>query len=330
MPDPGAGRGHIELERRIDSIAVGERHRRDPGDLQPLMDSLRRVGVLQPVTITPDGLLICGYRRLEAAKRLGWNTLRVWVRSGLSDQLTQLLAQRDENATHKALAPLEAADLYKEMKALLREDAARRMMANQFGANIDKTLGASGCPDSGQPATPTGRVARQAALLVTQTASHTRLEQICEMERIAADRSRSVQVRKVAEDELEAIRNGGAVDPSYQRVKAAVRVAGMMTPQTGEDVDSLTDEVRARAKADQARRVKENRQKRAAAAAHARRSTRSFVLTWAELAGWTKHYDAGQVACEIADDDWELFLRVLEETKAFAESVTLAREQRPT
>ena len=62
MPD----KGHIELERRIDSITVGVRHRKDPGDLNALMRSIEEVGLLQPVTITPDGVLICGWRRLEA------------------------------------------------------------------------------------------------------------------------------------------------------------------------------------------------------------------------------------------------------------------------
>ena len=104
-------RGHIELDRSVSTIVVGERHRRDTGDLTPLMDSLKRVGLLQPVTITPDGYLICGYRRLEAAKKLGWSTLRVWVRSGISDELTRLLAERDENVTHKPPSNLEAAHL---------------------------------------------------------------------------------------------------------------------------------------------------------------------------------------------------------------------------
>ena len=87
-------RGHIELDRQVDSIVVGQRHRRDPGDLTPLVDSLKRVGLLQPITITPEGHLICGFRRLEAAKALQWRTVRVWVRSGLSDELTRLLAER--------------------------------------------------------------------------------------------------------------------------------------------------------------------------------------------------------------------------------------------
>jgi len=50
MPE---SRGHIELDRALDSIVVGKRHRKDPGDLAPLMDSIDRLGLLQPVTITP-------------------------------------------------------------------------------------------------------------------------------------------------------------------------------------------------------------------------------------------------------------------------------------
>lgn len=321
-------RGHIELERRVDSIVVGERHRCDPGDLTPLMESLKRVGLLQPVTITPDGYLICGFRRLEAAKKLGWDILRVWVRSGISDELTRLLAERDENVTHKPLSALEAAHLFDEMKTLLQEDAARRMRATQFKAGNGETAGHDGCPDSGQPETAPGRASRQAALLVTQKASHNRLEQILEMERVAANRALSDDLRKVAEDELESIRNGGAVDPSYQRVKAAQRVAELMKPDDKSEMDRIADEVLANAKADRARRVKENRAKREAAAANIKRSTRSFALKWAELDGWSRKYDAEQIAREIKPDDWALFLRVLDETNTFAETVTLARNSR--
>ena len=81
------------------------------------------VVVRAPVTITPGGYLICGFRRLEAARKLGWNNLRVWVRSGLSDDLTRLLAERDDNITHKPLSAYEAAQLYDEMLALIQEDA---------------------------------------------------------------------------------------------------------------------------------------------------------------------------------------------------------------
>jgi ParB family chromosome partitioning protein len=122
--------GHIELERNIDSIVIGVRHRIDLGDLGPLMKSIQRVGLLQPITITPDGLLVCGRRRLEAVKRLGWRSLKVWVRSGISDELSRLLAQRDDNELRKPLSPVEQAALYEELKKLLAEDAARRQEAS--------------------------------------------------------------------------------------------------------------------------------------------------------------------------------------------------------
>jgi ParB family chromosome partitioning protein len=324
-------KGFVELERQIDSIVVGERHRRHPGDLTKLMESLTRVGLLQPVTITPDGYLICGYRRLAAAKELGWQTLRVWVRSGISDELTRLLAERDENITHQPLAPDEAAKLYQELLNLVKEDARRRQAATQYGAEINQSAGQHGHAESAPPEPgPLGPARRRAAELVTGKASYARLEQILEMERIAADRSQPPTVRQVATDELDTIRNGGAVDPGYQRVKAAQRVAVRMTSDDDPDVDALTDESLAETRADVRRRVRENRAKRASAAASAKRSTRAFVLTWTELDGWSTRYDVEQVAREVKPADWTLFLRVLDETTAFAEAVTRAREQAAT
>ena len=119
MPD---AKGHIELERTIDSITVGIRHRKQAGDIDALARSIEEVGLLQPITITPDGVLVCGWRRLEAVRRLGWATLKVWVRSGISDQLSHLLAQQDENEQRKPLTPLETAELYAEVKRLMAEE----------------------------------------------------------------------------------------------------------------------------------------------------------------------------------------------------------------
>jgi ParB family chromosome partitioning protein len=324
-------KGYVELERQIDSIVVGERHRRHPGDLTKLTESLTRVGLLQPVTITPDGYLICGYRRLAAAKELGWQTLRVWVRSGISDELTRLLAERDENITHQPLTPDEAAKLYQELLDLVKEDARRRQAATQYGAKNDQAAGQHGHAESASPGPGAlGSARRRAAEMVTGKASYARLEQILELERIAADRSQPETIRQVATDELDSIRNGGPVDPGYQRVKAAQRVAARMTSSQASDVDALTDEALAEAKADHRRRVRDNRAKRASAAASAKRSTRSFVLTWAELDGWSTRYDVEQVAREVKPDDWTLFLRVVDETIAFVEAVKAAREHAAT
>lgn len=89
----GTPQGHIEIQRTIDSIIIGARHRTDLGDIEALTASIAEMGLLQPPTITPDGVLVCGVRRLAALKKLGQRTVGVWVRSGISDQLGRLVEE---------------------------------------------------------------------------------------------------------------------------------------------------------------------------------------------------------------------------------------------
>jgi ParB family transcriptional regulator, chromosome partitioning protein len=57
----------------IAAIRVGKRHRKDLGNIRPLARSIQEIGLLHPVVIRPDGVLIAGERRLGAVKLLGWN-----------------------------------------------------------------------------------------------------------------------------------------------------------------------------------------------------------------------------------------------------------------
>ena len=50
-----------EGRRSLDTCHVGE-----------LADSIREIGLLNPLTIDRDNFLIAGLHRLEAVKRLGW------------------------------------------------------------------------------------------------------------------------------------------------------------------------------------------------------------------------------------------------------------------
>lgn len=65
--------------RPVDQIIVGKRFRRDHGDIDGLAASMAEVGLLQPIVVTPDGVLLCGERRLLAAKRLGWTEIPVTI-----------------------------------------------------------------------------------------------------------------------------------------------------------------------------------------------------------------------------------------------------------
>lgn len=119
-------------------------------------------------------------------------------------------------APHQPLVAAEAAKLYEELLSLMKEDAERRKKATQFASHTDDCDDQPGPADSAGPERGClGEARRRTAQMVTSKASYARLEQILQMEQITADPSTSVELQQVAESELEAIRNGGAVDPSY-------------------------------------------------------------------------------------------------------------------
>jgi ParB family transcriptional regulator, chromosome partitioning protein len=65
--------------RPIAEIRIGERHRRDMGDIEALAASIEDIGLLNPITLNEHGFLLAGARRLAACKRLGWETIPVNV-----------------------------------------------------------------------------------------------------------------------------------------------------------------------------------------------------------------------------------------------------------
>lgn len=82
----------VELER----IVVADRIRRDVGDVSTLAESIKEVGQLNPLVVTPDMRLIAGERRLEALRLLGRKTALVTLLD--FDSVAKLaMAERDEN-----------------------------------------------------------------------------------------------------------------------------------------------------------------------------------------------------------------------------------------
>lgn len=59
----------------IGKIQVGNRIREDAGDIEGLAKEIQQVGLLNPISVTPDFRLLAGYRRLQACKQLGWKTI---------------------------------------------------------------------------------------------------------------------------------------------------------------------------------------------------------------------------------------------------------------
>ena len=352
--------GHIELERSLDSITVGARHRTDLGDIDALADSIRRDGLLQPITVTPDGALVCGRRRLEALRRLGHRSTNVWVRSNLSDRLSRLLAEQNDNALHKPLSLIEAESLYRELKAVMAEDAARRQAATRFsadGRNVQDAAGVSGGVDSTPPSSEHGRTREQAALMVTGKKSQNMFEELGRLKDLANDDRHPAHVRAQAAEEVAKIEAGGkvhgahlrmntalslieldriAADPSQPELVRAQAEASASEVREAAAQDARTAELAALAADAIARIGAQKRGKRKPAPAARPALTlvvlppRAFVALWTDLEGWTRKYDADTIATSLTSAEWVQAETVLCETVAFFDLIRDARSTATT
>ncbi len=114
------------MQVRIDTITFTKRVRHDLGDLSSLKESLRQHGLLNPIVITSDNVLVAGHRRLEAAKQLGWNTISVRI-VDQTDASEQLEMEIEENTQRKNLSTDELAEAYLRLDKLKNPGFFRRM-----------------------------------------------------------------------------------------------------------------------------------------------------------------------------------------------------------
>jgi len=286
-------------------------------------------------------------------RKLGWKKSNVWVRSGLTDTLGQLLAEQDDNLLHKPLSRTEQAGLYRELRAVMAEDAARRQHASRFtvGGKNPRSHGAATVAAPSEPTGPIGDTRAQAARMITGHAAYTTLERIDELKRLADDESQPVTVRERAAREWAGIDAGGSITAAYQRTRAEVSLAELdrlagneavsehVRAQAGRDAAALRAiEARAgeleRLAADAVARVRTG----SAAAKRARTSTgatpvvrvgvmtvRAFVLTWGDLASWWESADPAVIGPALTGEQWEQFTQTVSGTVRFLEAARTAR-----
>lgn len=127
-------------ELPISSIRIGKRFRRDLGDIDTLAESIRDgPGLLQPIVVTPDRLLIAGFRRLTACKQLGWTTIPVRV-----VDLEQVIeGEFAESACRKDFALSEVAAIARKLRPVIEAKAKKRKLSG-----LKSTVGES-LPDNG-------------------------------------------------------------------------------------------------------------------------------------------------------------------------------------
>jgi len=114
---------------RPQDITVGSRHRKEVGWLDSLERSIEYRGLLQPIGVDPDGMLLFGARRLQACKNLGWEDVPVRVIDvDADDPAAALKMERDENDVRKDFTPSEKVAIAQSIE----EAMAGRHGSNQY------------------------------------------------------------------------------------------------------------------------------------------------------------------------------------------------------
>jgi ParB/RepB/Spo0J family partition protein len=107
--------------RKINDVIIGIRHRRELGDIASLARSIASVGLLHPIVVRPDGVLIAGERRLTACKHLGWTEIPVTVVS--LDEIAR--GELTENAERKDFVPSEIVAIKRALESLVATPVGR-------------------------------------------------------------------------------------------------------------------------------------------------------------------------------------------------------------
>ena len=103
------------MQLNIDEIKVKKRVRKDLGDLTTLKDSMKRYGLLNPITVNSKHELVAGQRRLESAKELGWTSIPVKVLD-INDRISQLEIELEENTQRSDFTDEELMAGYEELE----------------------------------------------------------------------------------------------------------------------------------------------------------------------------------------------------------------------
>lgn len=78
-------------------ITIPERQRRDLGDISQLADSISRLGLIHPIVLDRELVLVAGERRLTAVRSLGWTSISFQYIDDLSDDDRHLI-ELEENS----------------------------------------------------------------------------------------------------------------------------------------------------------------------------------------------------------------------------------------
>jgi len=114
----------------MDRIKIADvkisKNRRALRSIDTLAESVKELGLLNPITVTPDMQLVAGLHRLRACEQLGWVDIPALVVD--LDEISARMAEIDENLIRNELSALERGEAIADRKRfyLLRHPETRQ------------------------------------------------------------------------------------------------------------------------------------------------------------------------------------------------------------
>lgn len=122
----------------IKDVVVLDRIRQDFGDIAELASDIKSNGLLQPIVISPNGVLLCGGRRLKACKELGMDEIEAVVRTP-EDEHHALLMEIAENEKRKPFNVSEMLAYADRLHPVVSEEAKTHMRCGkEESGNFDR------------------------------------------------------------------------------------------------------------------------------------------------------------------------------------------------
>lgn len=134
--------------------------RRPLRDLTELAASINDVGLLNPITVTPDYRLVAGYHRLEACRSLGWTDIPVNIIELSAEDLE--IAEIDENIVRHEFTVLDRAEQLKRRKEIYeaKHPETKQHVAGGYGKAKDASADSAVASFAKDTAKKTGRSTR--------------------------------------------------------------------------------------------------------------------------------------------------------------------------
>jgi len=124
----------------LDNIIVGERFRKDFGDIQSLAEDIEARGIIQPISVSSDMQLLAGGRRFAAAQQLNMKRIPALVRvveSNIDAREVELV----ENVMRKDFTWQERAALITEIDRMYKEKEGSNWSGRKTAELLGKSTG---------------------------------------------------------------------------------------------------------------------------------------------------------------------------------------------